>query len=392
MNLPKKLTNKLKYREESNSLRSLKTSSNLIDFSSNDYLGFANSEVIFNETHQFLVDRNIKQNGATGSRLLSGNHFLYDDVENFLKEFHQTKSATIFNSGYDANIGFFSSVPQRGDVILYDEFSHASIRDGIQLSNAKSFKFLHNNLEDLMRLLKRPFDCVKGDSSVIYVVTESVFSMDGDSPDLVSIAKICKKHNALLIIDEAHAIGIFGENGSGIVQQLNIQKDVFARVITFGKALGCHGATILGSTQLQQYLVNFARSFIYTTGLSPHSLATIKIAYAKMLEQVDYKEKLTKNIAFFKAEIERLQLKDLFIESNSAIHCCIVSGNKKVKEISVQFQEKGFDVKAILSPTVKEDKERLRFCLHSYNSTKEISEILSLLSKFVCYSKLRSNK
>jgi 8-amino-7-oxononanoate synthase len=377
MNLPKKLTNKLKLREENNSLRVLKTPSNLIDFSSNDYLGFSKSEKIFNKTHQFLIAKNCKQNGATGSRLLSGNHFLYNEVETFLSEFHKTEAATIFNSGYNANIGFFSSVPQRGDVILYDELSHASIRDGILLSNAKSFKFLHNNLEDLQYQIERSRDFIKGE---IYVVTESVFSMDGDTPDLVSIAKICKKHNALLIVDEAHAIGVFGKNGCGIVQQLNIQNDVFARVITFGKALGCHAAAILGSKGLNEYLVNFARSFIYTTGLSPHSLATIKVSYQEMQNQVQHKQKLAENIAFFKSEIEILQLKNLFIESNSAIHCCIISGNNNVKKISLQLQKNGFNVKAILSPTVKEEKERLRFCIHNYNSKEEISKILELLS------------
>jgi 8-amino-7-oxononanoate synthase len=380
MNLPNKLTDKLNFREENNSLRKLATQNNLIDFSSNDYLGFAKSEVIFDKTHQFLVDKNFKENGATGSRLLSGNHFLYNEVETFLSDFHQTESATIFNSGYDANIGFFSAVPQRNDVILYDEFSHASIRDGIQLSNAKSFKFLHNNLEDLESKL---LNAARTDNSEVYVITESVFSMDGDSPDLLKISEICKKHNAFLIVDEAHAIGVFGENGCGIVQELNLQNDIFARIITFGKALGCHGAAILGSKNLQNYLVNFSRSFIYTTGLSPHSLATIRIAYYEMLNQAHHNKKLQENIQLFQSETERLNLQHLFIHSNSAIHCCIIPGNEEVKSISMKFQTEGFSVKAILSPTVPENKERLRFCLHSYNSEEEITEVLNLLSIFV---------
>mgnify|MGYP001061137851 CR=1 FL=1 len=390
MNLPKKLTIKLNSRKETNSLRSLKVPSSLVDFSSNDYLGFAKSEAIFNKTHQFLIDRNSKQNGATGSRLLSGNHLLYKEVEAFLSDFHQTESATIFNSGYDANIGFFSAVPQRGDVILYDEFIHASIRDGIQLSNAKSFKFKHNSLTNLDEILKR----VQYDNSHVYVVTEAVFSMDGDSPDLVQFSKICQKNKAFLIVDEAHAVGVFGKNGVGIVQELDLQHHVFVRIITFGKGLGCHGAAILGSNELQQYLVNFARSLIYTTGLSPHSLATIKMAYNEMLKQVQHKEKLKENIDFFKSEIKRLKMYALpkeetpkrqwgFIESNSAIHCCVIAGNKKVKLISEQLQEKGFDVRAILSPTVKENQERLRFCLHRYNSSQEISEVLQLLPIFI---------
>ena len=334
----------------------------------------AKSEIIFDKTHQFLVDNDIKENGATGSRLLSGNHSLYKNVEQELSEYHNSEATLIFNSGYDANVGFFSSVPQRGDIILYDELIHASIRDGIQLSNAKSFKFKHNDLENLEEQILRQSQ-YKG--LTIYIVTESVFSMDGDSPDLKSIAEICKKYNAFFIVDEAHALGVFG---NGLIQKNNLEKDVFARIITFGKALGCHGAVILGSTELKQYLVNFARSFIYTTGLSPHSLATIKFAYQELLESKS-KTRLQENIYFFKQEINRLGLN--FIESNSAIHCCVISGNDKVKEVATQLKEKGFDVKPILSPTVTENQERLRFCLHSYNSKKEITNVLEQLATFV---------
>lgn len=370
---------KLHNREIKNAVRVLGRQSSLIDFSSNDYLGFAKSETIFDATHQFLIDKNIKINGATGSRLLSGNNTLYTEVESFLSEFHQSESATIFNSGYDANIGFFSSVPQRGDIILYDEFIHASIRDGIQLSNAKAFKFKHNNIVHLDEMLKR----VQHDNSEIYVVTESVFSMDGDSPDLTQMAKTCRKHNVFFIVDEAHAVGVFKE---GLVQKLNLQNDVFARIITFGKALGCHGATILGSKDLQTYLVNFARSFIYTTGLSPHSLATIKISYEEMLKHVQHQQKLQENIHYFIEEIKRYNLN--FISSCSAIHCCVISGNEKVKSLAKKLQEKGFEVKAILSPTVPENQERLRFCLHNYNFKEEISEVLGLLHKFVNENKI----
>ncbi|PQJ80697.1 hypothetical protein BTO18_16630 [Polaribacter porphyrae] len=415
MNLPKKLTNQLKSRKEQNALRGLKSSSNLIDFSSNDYLGFAKSEIIFDKTHQFLVDKGIKQNGATGSRLLSGNHQLYSEIESFLSTFHQTESTTIFNSGYDANIGFFSSVPQRGDIILYDEFIHASIRDGIKLSNAKAFKFLHNDLEDLEKRLlnfidkneifrqaqsdkERDSELDSESHQTIYVVTESVFSMDGDSPDLVAVTKICKKHNAFLIVDEAHAVGVFA---AGLIQKLNLQHEVFARIITFGKALGCHGAAILGSTALQTYLVNFARSFIYTTGLSPHSLATIKVSYDELQTPFDCNQddsqnttKLQQNIHHFIKEVKRLNFPTFlfgemserqwgFIPSCSAIHCCIIPRNEKVKAIAEKLQQNHYDVKAILSPTVPQNKERLRFCLHGYNSKKEISEVLEFLSIFV---------
>jgi len=389
--LPNKLQSKLKIRKANNALRKLNTQNNLTDFSSNDYLGFSKFQVIFDNTHQYLIDNNLTQNGSTGSRLLSGNHELYNTVETMLCEFHNSEAALIFNSGYDANVGFFSSVPQRGDIILYDEYIHASIRDGIKISNAKAYKFKHNDLDNLDKMLKRTSTDsvpVKHDEEV-YIVTESVFSMDGDTPDLVLISEICKNHNAHLIIDEAHALGVFGENGLGLIQGLGIENAVFARLFTFGKGLGCHGAAILGSNILKQYLVNFARSFIYTTALPPHSLATIKKAYEQLVisnksEKSHFAiQQLNENILFFKSKIEDLNLQHYFIKSESAIHCCIISGNKKVKSIANQFKDKGFDVKSILSPTVPKGRERLRFCLHSYNSETEISKVLELLATFV---------
>ncbi|MCF7566882.1 pyridoxal phosphate-dependent aminotransferase family protein [Sabulilitoribacter arenilitoris] len=374
---PEKLQEKLSNRKANNALRQLSSRNDLIDFSSNDYLGFSKSESIFNTTHDFLIGHNIKQNGATGSRLLSGNYQLFNIVETILANFHNSETALIFNSGYDANVGFFSCVPQRDDVILYDEFIHASIRDGIKLSNAKAYKFKHNDLDNLDEMLNR----VQYDGN-IYIVTESVFSMDGDSPDLAAICKISKKHDAFLIVDEAHAVGVFGKRGIGLIPKLNLENHIFARLVTFGKAIGCHGAAIICSENLKQYLVNFSRSFIYTTALPPHSLATIHSAYTELISTKNI-EKLHKNIKYFKAEVIKHNLQNHFIKSDSAIHCCIISGNEKVKQIAKKLQQHNFSVKPILSPTVKKEEERLRFCLHSYNSEKETTEVLQLLSTFL---------
>ena len=384
--VPKSLISKLEQREQNNSLRKLALPNHLIDFASNDYLGFSKSEAIFNETHSYLIDNSILQNGATGSRLLSGNHSVYKEAENYIAKFHQVESALIFNSGYDANVGFFGAVPQRNDIILFDELSHASIRDGIQLSNAKSYKFQHNDFEDLERLIQnlRP---KTQDLTAVFVVTESVFSMDGDTPNLEELVGICNKYNCFLIVDEAHALGVFGDpevsGGEGLVQMLGLQDAIFARIVTFGKGLGCHGAAILGSQKLVDYLINFARSFIYTTGLSPHSVATILVGYQHLETEKKALQKLRENVIHFNQEKKLLGLNPLFVKSKSAIQSAIITGNQKVKSIAHQLQEKGFDVKAILSPTVPEGQERLRFCLHSYNSKEEISEVLGLLSTFV---------
>ncbi|MDX1542377.1 MAG: pyridoxal phosphate-dependent aminotransferase family protein [Christiangramia sp.] len=380
--LPLKLEKRLQKRKNENSFRQLSTDNNGVDFFSNDYLGFASSEVIYENTARILSPSNLL-NGSTGSRLLSGNHPLFKKTENLLASFHNSQSALIFNSGYDANVGFFSAVPQKNDIILYDEFSHASIRDGLKMSTARSFKFQHNDMEDLRNKLQR---YSAEEDAEIYVVTESVFSMDGDSPDFKMLIELTREFSFNLIVDEAHATGVIGKKGEGLVQLLNIEREIFARIHTFGKALGCHGAVILGNRQLMDYLVNFSRSFIYTTALSPHSVASIFAAY-RLLENDQLALKaLRDNIRHFRSEIEKNDLDQLFIKSESAIQSCVVSGNYEVKKIASQLHEKGYNVKPILSPTVPQGRERLRFCIHSYNSTQEISEVLKLLANFVAKS------
>lgn len=391
MNFPPQIIKKLNERAENNTLRTLKNNQFEFDFYSNDYIGFSSSVNIQNEVKNILSTIKL-QHGATGSRLISGNFPLFEIAENEIKTFHNSESALLFNSGYDANVGFFSCVPQRGDIILYDNYIHASIRDGISLSLAQSFKFKHNNLEDLEKLLKKFSSTIYS----IFIVTESVFSMDGDSPDLRQMTKLAEQYNAFLVVDEAHALGVFGFQGCGLVQQLGLEEKVFARIVTYGKALGCHGASVLGKDILKKYLINFARSFIYTTAMSPHSVATIIASYRE-LKTTDNIKKLHQNISFFrdilkKSDKENVLNTDIddkkvktekklknysFIESESSIQAVILSGNDFVKQTAQKFQEKDFGVIPILSPTVPKGQERLRICLHSFNSEKEIKELLN---------------
>jgi 8-amino-7-oxononanoate synthase len=383
---PKKLNLKLVERERAGTLRSLPTASGLVDFSSNDYLGFSKEEAISDAAVQLLKEHNLVLNGATGSRLLCGNHPIYGILENILTRTHQVDAALVFNSGYDANVGFFASVPQRGDMVFYDEHIHASIRDGIQLGHAKGFKFEHNNLGDLSaKILRHKPSLTKDSGAAVYVVTESVFSMDGDSPDLSQFTAFCKAHGFYLVVDEAHALGIFGNDGAGILQHLGLQQGAFARIVTFGKAMGCHGAAILGSSELKSYLLNFARSFIYTTGLPPHTVATIAASYEMTQSDVGKKKRqqLIENIAYFNQELGSLGLGPKFIPSNSAIHCCIIPGNEKVSATSIGIREIGFEVKPILSPTVPIGQERLRICLHAHNSKEQIGALLRRVSDLI---------
>lgn len=380
--LPSKLAKRLQNRKQENSFRELPVEKELVDFSSNDYLGLARNEIVFENSLKILKDNNLCRNGATGSRLITGNNRLFDLAENFLANFHKSEAALIYNSGYDANVGFFSSVPQRGDLIFYDELSHASIREGISGSFAKAYKFRHNDLEDLRQKLVRYRE--EYSRAEIYIVTESVFSMDGDSPDLKELADLALENKAYLVVDEAHATGIFGSKGGGLINELKLEDRVFARIHTFGKAVGVHGAVILGSSQLRDYLINFSRSFIYTTAMPPHTLASVLASYHLMAEDRFEGQKLLKeNIQHFKKEVLKTGGFSGFIESESAVQCCLFAGNENVKEASAFLREKGYEVKAILSPTVPKGEERLRFCLHAYNSPAEISEVLSLLATFV---------
>lgn len=361
------LTQKLKERETNQSLRTLKDQPPGIDFYSNDYLGLAK-----NKDFQAELSTRIKQShlshGSTGSRLISGNNSLFEETEKQIADFHQVEAALIFNSGYDANVDLLSSVTGREDVILFDHLIHASVRDGIRLSLASAFSFAHNDLKKLEEKLRR----VK---KRVFVVVESVYSMDGDQAPLNEIAFLCKKYDAYLIVDEAHATGVIGDRGEGLVQHLGLQDQCFARIHTFGKALGAHGAAVAGSNILKQFLINYARSFIYTTALPPASVVAIAASYDHFPLMKAARDHLRKLVAFFqKAD---LPLKKL--ASDTPIQIVLTPGNEQAKKREKQLQKKGFMIKAILSPTVPKGSERLRIVLHSFNTMKEVRELIGEL-------------
>ena len=366
----KHIREKLTERQKNNALRKLSERSFAIDFYSNDYIGFSTNPTITERVSQLISDTT--PHGATGSRLLSGNSHLFTETERYIADFHNAEGALLYNSGYDANVGFFSCIVGRGDVILYDSYSHASIRDGISLSLAHSYKFKHNDLDDLEKLLKK---FATGDKTVL-IATESVFSMDGDSPDLVRLVALAQQYGAYIAVDEAHAIGVFGKHGCGLVQALGLETVIFARIVTFGKGLGAHGAAVVANDEVIQYLVNFSRSFIYTTAMSPHSVATIRAGY-EQLQQTEAMNTLRHNIEYFKSLITQYGIEG-FIPSDSAIQAMVVSGNDRVKALAEHLQAQGIGVLPILAPTVPAGQERLRVCLHSFNTEKEIKQLVNL--------------
>ena len=354
--MDKKLLAKLEKRKEEGAFRQLSLVENQIDFFSNDYLGLAREQEHTSTS---------KLSGATGSRLLSGNSLEANSCETQLAKFYNSKSALVFSSGYDANLALFSSVPQRGDTIIYDELVHASIRDGIRLSFANSFSFLHNDLKDLEKQLKS----AKG---TIYLVVESLYSMDGDVAPMKSIIELAEKFNAYVIVDEAHAVGVFGADGRGIIHGRNFTERVFARIVTFGKAYGYHGAAILGSDNLKDYLINFARPFIYSTGLPPSCYTSI--ASKVLRNDISERQKqLHSNISYFREGFENPE--QFPSEINSPIQIIQFKSIEKTLELANKLKSKGIFTKPILSPTVAKGKERIRICIHSFN-TKEELEVL----------------
>ncbi|HWB25524.1 MAG TPA: 8-amino-7-oxononanoate synthase [Chitinophagaceae bacterium] len=366
------LEKKLNERRAADAFRSLRLPYGKIDFCSNDYLGIVKNNLLqpllYNsmriaETQPGLLT------SATGSRLLAGNSSFTEETETLIAGFHDSDTALIFNSGYDANTGILSCVPQKGDTILYDALSHASIRDGVRLSFAGSFSFAHNDVKDLAKKLQQA-------TGNIFVVTESVFSMDGDQCPLADIIDVCKKYNAHLILDEAHATGVVGEKGEGLAQHLGVHKDVFCRMHTFGKACGCHGAVALGSQKLKDYLVNFSRSFIYTTALPEHAIACINASYRTFPAMVKERLHLQNIINLFQSASMPYQK----LESHTPIQVVIIPGNSAAKKVAENLQQTGFDVRAILYPTVPKQKERLRIVLHSFNTVEEVESLVKILS------------
>lgn len=324
------------------------------DFWSNDYLGFGK------------MPMSVVLRSGSGSRLISGNSQEIEKLESMFADFFQAECGLFFNSGYDANLGLFSCLPQKGETVIYDEYAHASIRDGLRLTFAQSFGFKHNDLNDLRKKLSLA-------AGTTYVVVESIYSMDGDLAPLKEILDLCDEFNALLIVDEAHAGGIYGPNGSGKCVELELHNQIFARIITFGKAFGAHGAVVLTSHDVRQFLINFARSFIYTTAL-PEGL--IQHAYTQVvrLDGVEKRAQLFATIRQF-----RNRFVHTISDPSSPIQVMTFRDAQTCQKTAEKLQLNGFAVKAILPPTVPENAPRLRFCLHAFNTDDEIERLFQLL-------------
>jgi len=376
------LRQRLKKRQQENAMRMLRPADfTQIDFSSNDYLGLARSNELLERCGEEWVRINHIKNhrflGSGGSRLLSGDSDYVHELESLLAEFFQSDATLLFNSGYTANVSLFSALPSRNGTVLYDELIHASVRDGIRMSGCRAWSFRHNDIDHLEELLERA-------GGEVWVVAESVYSMDGDSPDPIKLVSACEKFNAALIIDEAHSGGVVGPDGSGFCIANGIQDRVYARLFTFGKSFGVHGAAVCGSETLKNYLVNFARPFIYSTALPLHDLATIKTSIGFTATANAQRMQLKEITNYFIQSAQQCGLNEQLIPSTSAIQGLVIPGNENVRRVADICRSKGLDVRPVQSPTVTEGAERLRIILHAYNSRQEVDLLIeTVLTAFV---------
>lgn len=337
----------------------------LWDFSSNDYLGFTDAQELKKAAISVIQEHGI---GSGASRLLSGDYSIFHYLEEKIASLQNKKAGLIFNAGYQANLGIISTLFGRGDVIFADKLIHASIIDGIKLSGAKLFRYSHNDLEHLEKLLKNNRQKFKE----ALIVTEAVFSMDGDKAPVKALSIIKQKHNCLLMVDEAHSIGIFGENGAGLVEEEQAFDNVDLIFGTFGKALGSFGAWLATSSEIKNYLINYCRSFIYTTALPPAIVAS-NIESLNLLQKEPNRRKDLLN----KAQLAREKLANNGYEtpSQSQIIPIVLGTKEKADRVAINLQEKGFRILAINPPTVPEGGSRIRLTL-SYNHPDSVIEEL----------------
>lgn len=339
----------------------------VINFSSNNYLGIANHPNLAAAAKQ-AIDRYGCGSGA--SRLISGNMTLHEELENRLAEFKGTEAALVFNSGFQANTGVISTLAGESDAIFSDALNHASIIDGSRLARAKTFVYAHNDLDQLETELSHAASFRRK-----LIVTESIFSMDGDEAPLTGIVELAEKHGAMIMVDEAHATGIFGAGGAGVVQKLGLGNRVLVQMGTLGKALGGFGAYIAGSRGLRELLINRCRSFIFTTALPPAVMAMAMAALDLVKREPERRETLWNNCRSLKEGLRSLGFE--LGASESPILPLIIGDATECMRFSEKLLESGVFAQGIRPPTIPPGTSRLRITLMATHTREQIERALA---------------
>jgi len=349
----------------------------LMDLSSNDYLGIAGDSSL---RKRFLSEVDIAKYpfSASASRLMSGNNIVLDELELLLAKLYTGKEALVFGSGFQANIGVIPALIDKKAVIFADKQVHASIIDGILLSGAKLYRYKHNDMNSLNGLLAKYRDNFEN----AWVITESIFSMDGDTADIKTLVAYKNKYKFSLYVDEAHAFGVRGKNGEGVCVELGLAEQVDVMIGTFGKALASVGAFVACDKEMKQYLVNKARSFIFSTALPPINILWTKWLLENLqLLLVEQRTKLQKMSDDFRRKVKALGYE---VTGDSHIVSIVIGDNKSTLKLSKQLEEAGFLVFAVRPPTVPMGSSRLRISLNAELDASDISQLVEALS--LCWS------
>jgi 8-amino-7-oxononanoate synthase len=368
--MQRRLTTELDGLRSVSQLRSLQNPSG-INLCSNDYLGLS-EDIRLKEALLRGVEA-VDRVGSTGSRLLSGNHPAWEELETAFAVFAGTEAALYFSSGYNANLGLLSSLLKPGDLVFSDALNHASIIDGIRLSGARKFIYSHCDLKSLERALRD----TRQDGGTRLVVTESVFSMEGDIAPLAELLHLARTYDADLIVDEAHATGVCGPEGRGLIAELGCQRACLALVHTCGKALASAGAVICCGHTLKEFLINRARSLIFSTAAPPYLAHQIRAALALARTAEDRRAHLRELGARLRERLAQAHLD--FGPSSTHIVPVILGPNELAMEVASHLQKNGFAVRAVRPPTVPPGTSRLRLSLTSKLALPDIERLVGLI-------------
>jgi glycine C-acetyltransferase len=351
----------------------------MLMFGSNNYLGLANNPYIKESVKKSIEKYGI---GIGGPPLLNGYTKLHYEVEEMLADFKNKESAMIFASGYGANVGLVSGLINRDDIILYDEYSHASLCDGIKMGRLDSYKFRHNDVSHLEELLRKYREVVRGE---IFVCVEGVYSMDGDLAPLDEMAPLCKKYKACLIVDDAHGTGVTGETGGGTAQHFGVEDDVDIIMGTFSKALGVTGGFVAGDKCVTDYLRFFARSYMFSASLPPIIAAAVKAGLETIKIHPEYVSQLRSNINY---AVAKLNENGFGIKTQTPIIALRVPTDMDIRKAVFKFHEMGIFLNSIEYPAVPISQQRFRISLMSIHTKEDIDKLVSAVCE-VWYGKTR---
>lgn len=344
----------------------------VINLSSNNYLGFSNHPRL-KEAAKRAIDK--YGAGAGAVRPIIGNMTIHDELEKLLAEFKKEEAVLVFQSGFNCNAGTIQAVTEAGDLILSDELNHASIIDGARLSKAKKMTFKHSDMEDLERILKESRDQYTN----VLIITDGVFSMDGDIAKLPEIVELAEKYNCMTYVDDAHSSGVLGNSGRGTVDHFDLHGRVDFTIGTLSKAIGVVGGYVAGKKVTIDWLKNRGRPFLFSTGMTPSAVGSCIEAITMLKESTEYTDKLWKNARYFKDKISKLGY-DIG-NSETPITPVIIGDEALTGEFSKKLFENGLFVSPILFPTVPKGTARVRCMVTAGHSEEQLDKAVEIFEK-----------